>query len=83
MKKKLVGKQSVDYVSKKTNMPVTGVSLHCLGEQTNVQGLCCETIFVSSKSDMYDKCLQFPLNCDINVSYNRWGSCDSIELCKN
>ena len=46
MSKKIVGKQNVDYVSKKTGQPVTGVTLHCVGESSRVEGMECETIFL-------------------------------------
>lgn len=83
MRKKLVGKQAVDYVSKKTNNPVTGVSLHVVGEDSRVEGMAVETIFVSTKSEkMYDDAMKCPLGCEIEVSYNRWGSADSIHVCK-
>ena len=39
MSKKIVGKQNVDYVSKKTGQPVTGVTLHCVGESSRVEGM--------------------------------------------
>ena len=50
MSKKIVGKQNVDYVSKKTGQPVTGVTLHCVGESNRVEGMECETIFVSVRT---------------------------------
>lgn len=77
---KLVGKQKVDYVSKKTNQPVTGITLHCVGENSRVEGHGVETVFVSEKSPMYGQCLNFPLDADINIGYNRWGSAESITL---
>lgn len=76
--KKIVGKQNVDYVSKKTGRPVTGVTLHCVGESNRVEGMGCETIFVSGRSPMYDQCVKLPIGAEINVSYNRWGTADSI-----
>lgn len=78
MSKKIVGKQSVDYVSKKTGQPVIGVTLHCVGESNRVEGMECETIFVSGRSPIYDQCVKFPLGQEINVSYNRWGAAESI-----
>lgn len=81
--KKLVGKQNVDYISKKTNQPVVGVSLHVVGEDSRVEGMAVETIFVSKKSEgMYDDALKFPIGAEVNVSYNRWGNADTVTLCK-
>lgn len=80
MVKKIVGKQDVDYVSKKTNEPVKGVTLHTVGESSRVKGLEAEQIFVSVKSPMYDDVVNFPLESEIAVSYNRYGSPESISL---
>lgn len=79
---KLVGKQRVDYISRKTNQQVTGVTLHCIYDNERVEGTAVETLFVSSKSPMYKQVMTYPLNSDIMVSYNRWGSVDSVALCK-
>lgn len=82
MTKKILGKQSVDYVSKKTNSPVVGVTLHVVGEDSRVEGMACETIYVSEKSPMYQQVLSYPLGSEIMVQYNRWGNVDTIALCK-
>lgn len=79
---KIVGKENVDYVSKKTNQPVVGVTLHCVGMSDRVNGEAVDTIYVSSKSPMYQQCLDFPLGTDIYVSYNRYGSVETIEKAK-
>lgn len=79
---RIVGKQDVDYVSKKTNQPVTGVTLHCVGKSERVNGECVETIFVSGKSPMFQQCVNFPLGTEIAVSYNRYGSVETIEKTK-
>ena len=82
MRKKIVGKQNVDYVSKKTNQQVTGLTLHCVSEDSRVSGLAVETIFLSSKAGYFNEVLNFPLNSEIDCSYNRWGNVDTITLCK-
>lgn len=82
MEKKVVGKQAVDYISKKTNQPVVGVTLHTVGEDSRIEGMAVETIFVSKKSAMYDDVMKFPIGATVEVSYNRWGSADTIRLCK-
>mgnify|MGYP006976104525 CR=1 FL=1 len=82
MNVKIVGKQPVDYVSKKTNQPVQGVTLHCVGTNERVNGLATETIFVSGKSPLFDKVMKLPLESDVTVVYNRWGSCEDIVVCK-
>lgn len=79
---KIVGKQSVNYISKKTQEPVKGVSLHCVGSRNDVEGHSVETIFISAKSAMYDEVSKMPLGTEITVSYNRWGSVDYVQACK-
>lgn len=76
---KIVGKQNVDYVSRKTNNPVTGVTLHCVGKSGRVMGEAVETLFVSTKSPMYEQCMNYPIGTEIEVSYNRFGSVETIE----
>lgn len=79
---KIVGKQNVDYVSRKTNQPVVGVTLHCVCKNDRVNGEAVETLFVSAKSPMYEQCIAFPLGTEITVSYNRYGSVETIEKSK-
>lgn len=79
---KIVGKQNVDYISKKTQEPVKGVSLHCTGTRNNVEGEAVETIFVSAKSGLYDEVIKMPVGTEVSVSYNRWGSVDSLHAVK-
>lgn len=80
--KKIVGKQKVEYTSKKTQELVRGVSLHCLGTSNNVEGESVETIFVSARSAMYDEVSKMPIGTNIDVSYNRWGSVEDVRACK-
>lgn len=47
MKAKVLGVQSVDYVSKRTNQPVKGVTLHCSFKDAQVSGEAVDGIFVS------------------------------------
>ena len=76
---RIVGKQDVDYVSKKTNNPVQGVTLHCVGKSDRVKGEAVETICISAKSPMYQQCMEYPLGTEVTVSYNRYGSVETIE----
>ena len=80
MKKIIVGKENVDYISKKTNEPVKGITLHTIGADQRVQGHACETIFISIKSPMYEQVLNYPIESEITVQYNRWGSVESVLL---
>lgn len=84
MNMKIVGKQKVDYVSKKTNQPVVGITLHCVADVSNderFEGMRTETIFISNRSAMYDQCAGFPIGSEISVMYNRYGSVESVLLC--
>mgnify|MGYP004597080381 FL=1 len=83
MTTKIVGKQDVNYVSRKTNKPVTGVTLHCVGESQNVNGMAVDTVYISSASPMFEQVLSYPLGSEIMISYNRYGSVESVTLCKN
>lgn len=84
MEMKLVGKEKVDYVSKKSGNPVVGLQLHSLykSDRADTEGEFVERIFVSSKSPMYEQVCRFPLGCNFSVQYNRWGSVESVTLCK-
>ena len=83
MVKEIVGKEKVDYVSKKTNNPVVGLTLHCVGDagsRERFEGREVDTIFISSKSPMHDQCASFPIGSKIIVQYNRWGFVESVVL---
>lgn len=83
MNMKVVGKERVDYPSKKTGKQVTGISFNCVMDTTSdrFEGMRVDTVFVSSKSPMYDQCVGFPVGCEISVMYNRYGSVESVLLC--
>lgn len=83
MNMKVVGKERVDYPSKKTGKQVTGISFNCVMDTNNerFEGMRVDTVFVSSKSPMYDQCAGFPVGCEISVMYNRFGSVESVLLC--
>ncbi len=78
----IVGKQKVDYVSRKKNQPVQGVTLHCESQRNGVEGVSVETIFISAKSNMYSEVVTMPLGTQITVGYNRWGSVEYVQACK-
>lgn len=82
MKVTVIGKAKVDYVSKRTNQQVSGVTLHVTREDNNVSGLAVETIFISAKANVFKDADSVKLGDNVNVSYNRYGSVDSITLCK-
>ena len=79
MSMKVIGKEAVNYVSRKTNQPVNGVTLHCTLSRNDVSGLAVDSIFVSSKSSIYSDCMALPLDSEIMVGYNRFGSVEFIQ----
>ncbi|MDE6913370.1 MAG: hypothetical protein K2P35_06710 [Lachnospiraceae bacterium] len=85
MNMKVVGKERVDYPSKKTGKQVTGISFNCVmdtnANDERFEGMRVDTVFVSTKSPMYDQCAAIPVGSDISVLYNRYGSVESVLLC--
>lgn len=79
---RLVGKEKVSYVSKKTGNQVEGVKLHCSTplDSKNVEGCVCDSFYVGSGADCYAACLKLPINSDINITYNRYGSIEDVCL---
>lgn len=75
---KLVGKQAVDYLSRKTNKQVTGITLHLVGTSPNVEGESVETVYISAKSPLYNEVAGVPIGTQIQLFYNRYGSVESI-----
>lgn len=77
---KIVGTRIVDYVSKKTGLPVKGISLQCAGPRDGVNGMAVEQVFVSDKLPFYHEVLEYPLGSEIVCFYNRYGSVESVSL---
>lgn len=76
---RVIGIKNLDYESKKTGRRVQGVNLYCTYENSAVDGLACESIYLSNV-----KLSEFgwkPVVGDIFVPvYNRVGNIDKIEL---
>jgi len=83
MNMKVVGKERVDYPSKKTGEQVLAVKLHCVSDTTNpnFEGMKVEQIYIASRNPMYDQCRSFPVGCEISVMYNSRGWIESVLLC--
>ncbi len=77
---KIVGKEKVDYLSKKTNQQVNGVRLHVLQPDNKVEGYAAEAVFISSKHASYDAVANLPLGSEIIIIYNRFGSVQDIQI---
>lgn len=76
--KKVVGIQSVDYLSRKTNQPVQGVTLHLTYQDSRITGVGTETVFVSAKATCYGDVVKIPIGSDVDVFYNRYGSIEEV-----
>ena len=79
---KVVGKSNVQYISKKTQQEVKGISLHCIGKKNDVEGEAVETVYISAKSEMFEQCVKLPLGTEVLIYYNRWGNVESVVPCK-
>lgn len=80
---KIVGKQDVDYTSRKTNQQVTGVTLYVTCPDSKVDGVRAESIFISSRSLCYPEVMKLPVGAGIEVYYNRFGSVEDVRPNKN
>lgn len=77
---KILGKQNVDYTSKKTGQPVQGITLHLATTNNKVEGFAVETCFISMKSELYSVVAPLPINSEVRLTYNRWGNVDDVIL---
>lgn len=81
MKVKVLGIQSVDYVSRKTGNPVKGVTLHTTYKDAQVQGDATGNIFVSDNLGI--PCVpEIRPGMMVNVEYNNRGYVAGLEICK-
>lgn len=83
---KFVGRELVDYISKKNDERVEGVKLHVIGVKganNRVDGCAVESLWISKRaSELYNDALNIELDSDIDCSFNRWGSLDSFKVMK-
>ena len=81
MKAKVLGIQSVDYVSRKTGNPVKGVTLHSSFKDAQVEGESVDSIFVSDNLNL--KCVaEIRPGMVVDVEYNNRGYVCDLALCK-
>lgn len=88
MRLTIVGLRRVDYVSKKTNLPVKGYTFNCTYPYDETKkdecGLATEEIFINDdklqKFLSYFTSLNEMLDIDVNVFYNRFGRVETIEV---
>lgn len=83
---KFVGREHVDYISKKNNERVEGVKLHVIGVKdanSRVEGCAVEALWISKRADsLYNDACQLALDTNLECSFNRWGSLDSFRVMK-
>ena len=68
MQYKVVGKEYIDYVSKKTNKQVKGYTLHLTIEKEKCEGVAVLSVFVSDELASFVE-----LNDEVELYYNQYG----------
>ena len=69
----VIGKEFLDYLSKKTNKQVKGYSLHLTYEKDNCEGLATITEFVSEEMGRDVK-----ISDQVELLYNKYGKVNKI-----
>lgn len=81
MKVKVLGIQSVDYVSRKTGNPVKGITLHSSFKDAQVEGESVSPIFVSDNLGL--NCIaEVRPGMTVDVEYNNRGFVCDLKLLK-
>lgn len=81
MKVKILGIQTVDYVSKKTGNPVKGITLHSVHKDAQVTGEAVSNIFVSDSLDI-PVVSELRVGQLVDVEYNNRGYVCDLSICK-
>ena len=70
----LIGLSGSDYISKKDGQRKVGINLHTTRpfprSQSGVKGSCSEVIYISSNSELFEKCKSFSPPCVIDIDYD-------------
>lgn len=77
MKFEILGKEKLDYPSRRTGQQVRGTNLYCAvveGAKPSIEGTQVEKLYVKESID----CSAFSVGDTIGVYYNRFGSVDSV-----
>lgn len=79
MKALVVGIQKVDYVSRRTNEPVKGLTLHVTHPDANVNGDMAESVFVSDRLNCADLNNVIVGNT-IDIEFGRRGFVEDVKI---
>lgn len=74
MKVSVLGIQIQDYVSRRTNQPVKGISLHCYHPDARVDGMAVESLFISERLPCYRSLVALTPGWDVNIEFDSRGS---------
>lgn len=80
MKVTVVGIETIDYVSRKTNERVEGYRLYCSDPSTSprVKGNVTQDFFISSRKAVYQDVPRIPLGIAIDMYFDNYGNVDEI-----
>lgn len=72
MKAKVLGLQTLDYISRKTGQPVKGVTMHCSYYDQQVRGQAVSSIFVSDNLQL-DCVYNLEVGDEVDIEYSNRG----------
>lgn len=78
---KLVGKEIVNYVSKKTNRPVVGQYWHILSESVNTDtrvGQMTDKVYIPQS--IIERCGNPHINSNVVIYFNKFGSVEEVQI---
>lgn len=78
---KLVGKEVVNYISKKTNRPVVGQYWHILSEPVNTEsrvGQMTDKVFIPQS--ILDRFNSPHINSNVIIYFNKFGSVEEVHI---
>lgn len=75
---KILGVETVDYVSRKTGNHVTGIRLHTAQEKRNCTGVSVESFFC--KAAAFPDGVLPSVGDEIRLMFNRWGNIEEVSI---
>lgn len=79
MKAKILGIKNVNYVSKRTNQPVTGMELHTSFSDAQVSGQAVDAVFINDNLDVPCR-KEISVGKVVNIEYNSKGYVCGLEI---